>query len=112
MAHATTYSETWGIKNDYVHAGNVVDALSEQAKTRGINPKNCVALINAGSEESLERIIHDLKEKDIPISEAKLDKGFRDIAYNPINNSFSVTHRGSPQRGELGNPDFYPYSGN
>ncbi|MDD5192477.1 MAG: hypothetical protein PHH54_06360 [Candidatus Nanoarchaeia archaeon] len=100
MAHApdeeyANYMFEWGVppEGNDVYIGNVVKYLSNEMREKGINPKECKAFINAGSERGLEKITNDLKEAGIGVESSKLDQNPRNMRYDPKTNNLTVNYR-------------------
>ena len=79
----------------YIYSGNVVGKLTEEFRTRGINPQETEAIVSSGNDEDLQTIVKDLREKGIKIRLAKNDYDIRgrDVYYDPTTDSFYVRIR-------------------
>ncbi len=76
---------------DHINSENVVERALQKLRSRSVNSKNIEALVNAGTKESYQRIVNDLKTKGIRIrSESFSNEAQRDISYNPKNDEISV----------------------
>lgn len=99
MAHAypsedipKSYSYSW--ENDgFVSADTVVDGLIAEAHGRGLSLDRAVAIVNAGTLESLEQITSDFKHNQIPVvlEGIRQSSGIRNISYNFPKNELSVS---------------------
>lgn len=100
MAHAPNSEEGYSTFKDKedVYVENVVEYLSNKMREKGINPRECKAFVNAGSNEGLEKITNDLRESGIEIESSKLDKNSRDIKYNLKTDKISINYLGNQEK--------------
>ncbi|GEM_PF-2766623 len=72
-----------------VNGYNVVERMVEESRKRGLNLRDCEALIDAGNETELRKILEDLNKEGIKVRKSKLwsvSNGTpirRDVYFNP-----------------------------
>ncbi len=74
MAHSLPKPvlEEYGYVFD-LHVNNVVERLTEEAGSRGLEISEATAYVNGGSREYLDIVCSDLAEKNIPIADSNID---------------------------------------
>ena len=83
-----------------INVYNVVDELVVRCRRLDIEPRSCQALVNAGKEHDLQRLVEDLARNGIPIRVAnkkgapkpsdRNPKG-RSVYFNPRTDEFQVS---------------------
>tara|TARA_Y100000310_G_scaffold341089_1_gene439065 strand:- start:6834 stop:7295 length:462 start_codon:yes stop_codon:yes gene_type:complete len=76
-----------------INSSNVVAKLVEGAEQRQLDPRKSQALVNAGSEESLDRIVDNLKSEGVPniVVNRDLAPACRDVSYAPNQGYLVIT---------------------
>ncbi len=82
---------------DQICTGNVVNRLVEESGRRGFYLRMSKAIVNAGWETDLRKIIGDLEKYGIRVQEANFSEfefGFeRDVHYDPESDLLSIKNR-------------------
>lgn len=78
--------------SNYVNTRNVVSNLTRELESRGVNPKSCQAIVNAGMVESLYRIKQDLLDRGILVKESSLEEKGRNLTYDPKRNDLTISY--------------------
>ncbi|MAG02885.1 hypothetical protein CMI42_06105 [Candidatus Pacearchaeota archaeon] len=95
MSHVAPFmgGGTYSLDPNYVNASNVVEESVKMIEQKGINPRNCEAIVNSGDIFSLDKINQDLNDLGITIKESKFDSKPRDLEYDPRSNTLTVEYR-------------------